>query len=95
MTVNDKSAVNAKSAQAESETCSERERRDTPRTPFEEIAEKFSLKTKRAGEDLTSEWKLAFKGMERADIEKILIAAKPGIQWPSEFKAHRAQQGSY
>lgn len=53
----------------------------------------LGAKMKRAGEDLYPEWKAATKGLKSDRVEEIFKAAKPGIMWPSEFKAARAARG--
>lgn len=48
---------------------------------------------KRNGEDLLPEWKRMTKGLKAGQVEAIFAAAKPGIEWPSEFKQHRMAKG--
>lgn len=49
----------------------------------------------RDGLCLMGEWRQVTKGMKPKAVREILEAAKPGIQWPSEFKVHRAARGAY
>jgi hypothetical protein len=53
----------------------------------------FKCKTERAGKSILDEWRLATKGLKARQVREILDAAKPGIQWPSEFKKHREAKG--
>lgn len=45
------------------------------------------------GADLVPEWKAVTKGLKQPISERILLEARPGIQWPSEFKEHRKARG--
>lgn len=56
----------------------------------------FDCKTvDRKGVSLMGEWRIHTKGLKPKQVREILEAAKPGIEWPSEFKAHRAAKGTY
>jgi hypothetical protein len=58
-----------------------------------EFLEDFKCKTERAGVSILDEWELAIKGLKPRRVRQILEEAKPGIQWPSEFRAARAARG--
>ncbi len=51
------------------------------------------VKMERSGEDLYPEWQKVTKGLKRDQVIAIFKDAKPGIEWPSEFKAHRKAMG--
>lgn len=51
------------------------------------------VKMEKNGEDLFPEWQKACKGLKRDAVLSLLKDARPGIEWPSEFKAHRKAKG--
>jgi hypothetical protein len=81
------------------------ERTDPP--PAQEVGEKGKTaddglreflkenrcKTDRAGESILDEWRVVCKGLKPKTVREIIEQAKPGIQWPSEFKKHREARG--
>lgn len=75
-----------------SEEARERENQAQQRREF--IEARGGL-TRRYEVDLLPEWDAICKGMNNRAISAIFTEAKPGILWPSEFKAHRAAKGSY
>jgi hypothetical protein len=90
------------SAQAESLSDSESKRgegeappamgeKDRGRLAF--IQEMGAKTTDGKGGDLFPEWKAALKGLGREGAEAVFKQARPGILWPSEFKAHRKAMG--
>jgi hypothetical protein len=82
-------------AEAEAEAKAEREgeRPAAVKLTLEDDLVAASVKMTRNGEDLYPEWQKACKGLQPAQVRAILAEARPGIEWPSEFKAHRAQRG--
>ncbi len=91
------------SAQAESEAPSNTERGDTharsngmgdkDRGRLVFIQEMGAKIVDSHGTDLFPEWKAALKGLGREGAEAVFKQARPGILWPSEFKAHRKAMG--
>ena len=83
-------------AEAEAEAEGEGEREESAPAPdngLRAFLSDFSCKLERGGESILDEWKLAVKGLRPKQVREILEAAKPGIQWPSEFKKHREARG--
>ena len=91
-------------AQAEAEAEAEAEGEREENAPAqgvkgkEEIQRDFlksqGVKLDKDGADLLPEWTACFKGLRLSSIESIFKEAAPGIQWPSEFKAHRSQRAN-
>lgn len=82
---------NVGQAEASTEASTEREgeallsKDEKTRAFFEDMG----VKTKKGGDDLLLEWKAVCKGLKQSVVERIFKEAKPGIQWPSEFKNYR------
>lgn len=55
----------------------------------------LGAKVNKGNEDLLPEWNAVLKGLKPDYITKIFKEAKPGILWPSEFKAHRISRSNY
>jgi hypothetical protein len=85
-------------AEAEAEAEAEREgerplAQEVDKTERErQELESLGAKTTKDGVDIMSEWKAATKGLGLKRLRSIFRDATPGIQWPSELKAHRAQR---
>lgn len=87
-------------AEAEAEASTEREGEAPALLDLQESGDgleaflhDFHCKTERRGVSIMEEWRLAVKGLKPKQVRQILEEAKPGIQWPSEFKAARAARG--
>ncbi len=76
-------------AEAEAEGRERKSRAPAPVDDFMDWLKAQGLKTEKDGACLRAEWKAAVKGLPQERSEEILRRAKPGILWPSEFRAHR------
>lgn len=85
-------------AEANTET-EERERAETPALSKTEQQRQFlealGATTRKNGQDLMSEWKSVTKGLRSERIKALFDEAKPGIQWPSQFRDWRTSKVVY
>lgn len=83
-------------AEAEAEAEGEREGEapaPTPKMTLEEYLRSLGVKLTRGGDDLMPEWTRATKGLKARQVMDIMEQAKPGIEWPSQFRAARKERG--
>lgn len=87
-------------ASTEAEANTEREGEAPPRAVVQEEGDgleaflhDFGCKTERRGVSILDEWRLAVKGLKPKQVRVILEEAKPGVQWPSEFRKQREARG--
>ena len=82
-------------AEAEADKREGEERARAPLSESEKDEERRSVllalgaKIIKGDDDLLPEWKAVTKGLKRSVVEEVFKEAKPGILWPSEFKAAR------